>query len=654
METKLRRLSRITVPKGDRSPDSIVRSKAINMNDRARGQEILMEAQACYMSMHKFREERARNERYLNGDQWSDIIEIDEGGITRRITEEKYLKEQGCVPLKTNLIRKKVDAVKGLFIGQQTEPTCIARDRDEQQEAETLSTLLQYNMQLNRMRKLNADSIEEYLKSGFVMHRKWAGWNNAKQKEDCWTEFVEPNNMFVDNYMRDFRGWDCSLIGELHDLSYNEVMRYAKTPEDYQRLEKIFEYARDIRAGEYSWEQFGYSEQDIHKEFMCPTDSSRCRVIEVWRKESKPRYRCHDWNSGEVYKIDIKDYNAMVYDENQRRKIQATQAGIPENEIPFITAEWFMDSYWYYYFLSPFGDIIEEGESPYAHKEHPYVFSGKPKRAFTADTLDQQRYINRLYSLNDMILRSSAKGVLIVPREGLKNTTLENIMDQWAKPNGVIVVDVGTSGKLPQQVASNATNIGINEMLSMQLKMMDDITGVNSSLQGKSEYAGMSAAMFSMQTQNATTTLQGILNDFQEFMLDAAYKDVKNIQQFYDEKKVLRIVGKTANGFPVNARKALDTEVDISIVPSQATPVYRAFNNDTLLELWKQGAINVKMLLRHGSFAFADALLQDIEAQEQQAAAGQMPQGVSPELMQQVQQGANMEAVQKAQQALAA
>ena len=122
METKLRRLSRITVPKGDRSPDSIVRSKAINMNDRARGQEILMEAQACYMSMHKFREERARNERYLNGDQWSDIIEIDEGGIKRRITEEKYLKEQGCVPLKTNLIRKKVDAVKGLFIGQQTEP----------------------------------------------------------------------------------------------------------------------------------------------------------------------------------------------------------------------------------------------------------------------------------------------------------------------------------------------------------------------------------------------------------------------------------------------------------------------------------------------------------------------------------------------------
>jgi hypothetical protein len=68
----------------------------------------------------------------------------------------------------------------------------------------------------------------------------------------------------------------------------------------------------------------------------------------------------------------------MVQAENMKRMEQAQRNGIPYNEIPFIKAEWFMDSYWYYYFLSPLGDILAEGETPYEHKSHPYVFKAYP------------------------------------------------------------------------------------------------------------------------------------------------------------------------------------------------------------------------------------------------------------------------------------
>ena len=97
---------------------------------------------------------------------------------------------------------------------------------------------------------------------------------------------------------------------------------------------------------------------------------------------------------------------------NQQRIQQAIANGIPEDDVPLIKATWFMDSYWYYYFLSPFGDILTEGETPYAHKEHPYVIKAYPFidgeiHSFVSDVIDQQRYTNRLITLYDWIMLGS-------------------------------------------------------------------------------------------------------------------------------------------------------------------------------------------------------------------------------------------------------
>lgn len=641
------------LPKESESIDSVKYSKQINADDRGRGQQVLQEAQQYYSAMYKFRMERERNKRYNYGDQWGDIVCVD----GKKMTEEQYIKSQGSVPLKTNLIRKQVNTVIGLFLSQQNEPTCIARDRDEQRQAETMSTVLQYNMQLNRMTEVYADSMEEYLMSGLIMHRKWCGWRDNKM--DCWTDYVQPNNIILDSNMRDFRGWDCSFIGEIHDLNREQLIeRFAKSPEDYMRLNNIYDLCRKMGANKYSWMDFGYDRKDINMDFLVPSDYTRCRVIEVWRKESKPRYRCHDYNSGEIFKIDIEDLDKIVKDENQRRWEQAQRCGIPFEEVPFIKAEWFVDSYWYYYFLSPMGDILEEGETPYEHKSHPYVFKAFPFidgeiHAFVADVIDQQRYVNRLYTLYDWIMRASAKGVLMVPEECLKGHDPSEFTENWAKFNGVIFYTSNKHGVKPEQVANNSTNVGIHELLSLQLKMMEDVTGVNSSLQGKAEYAGMSAAMFNMQTQNATTSLRRILDSFQDFILDAAYKDVKNIQQFYDQKRTFNIAGRASAQVIYDPEKIRDVEFDLSIVPSQTSPVYRAMANEFLMELFKANAISVEQLLQAGDFPFADELLQNIQSQKEQLEKGQMPDGVSPDLMGKVQQGAaaNPKAIQMLQQA---
>ena len=72
------------------------------------------------------------------------------------------------------------------------------------------------------------------------------------------------------------------------------------------------------------------------------------------------------------------------------------------------------------------------------------------------------------------------------------------------------------------------------------------------------------------------------------------------------------------------------------------------------MQLWQAQAISVEQLLEHGDFPFADDLLQSLQSQKEQIQQGQLPQGVSPQIMQKVQQGANMQAVDQLHQALQA
>ena len=630
--------------------DSVKESKQFGGR---RAFDVLMQAQSAWDNMGKFRRERERNKRYTYGYQWDDVITAD--GKTQ--TEAEYIKSQGNVPLKNNIIRRLVRTILGVYRSQSKEPTCTARDRDEQKLGETMSTILQCNMQLNRMQDMAARSMEEFLISGFVVHRKWFGWRDNKL--DCWTDYVQPNNFFIDNNMRDFRGWDVSLLGEVHDISFETlVQQFAESPEDYTRLRRIYTLAHSRHSLQQNANYFGYHRLENY-DFLFTSDPTRCRVIEVWRKESKPRYRCHDYNNGDIYKIDVEDYDELVASVNARRLEQGLSLGMAKDDIPMIEAKWFVDDYWYYYYLTPFGDILREGETPYEHKSHPYVFKAYPFidgeiHSFVSDVIDQQRYVNRLITLNDWIMRASAKGLLIFPEDCLpKGVDISDIADEWTRFNGVIVIRKGAK-QLPQQVSNNATNIGITELLNLQLKLVEDISGVNGSLQGKPGLSGMSASLYSQQTQNATTSLLDLLDSYSMFVIDGAYKDVKNMQQFYDGKRVFNIAGKSGAQVTYDPKKIRDVEFDLSIVESTTTPAYRQMANDFLMEIWRTGQISLTQLLEHGDFPFADELIQSLKSQQEAVANGETPEGLSPQLQQQIQQqaAANPQAMQMAEKML--
>ena len=109
-------MSRIAPKKEDADIDSVAYAKSYGSR---RAFDILMEAQYYWSQMDQFRKDRERNKRYTYGKQWDDTIVVD----GKAVTEENYIKMQGNVPLKNNLIRRLVRNVLGVYRSQSKEPT---------------------------------------------------------------------------------------------------------------------------------------------------------------------------------------------------------------------------------------------------------------------------------------------------------------------------------------------------------------------------------------------------------------------------------------------------------------------------------------------------------------------------------------------------
>lgn len=644
------------VMQGSGSVDSV--AKRWNTYGRKINVPLLERFHRAWDNLVKFREDRDRSLRYVYGDQWSDQI-LYKG---RLITEKNYIQSKGNIPLVNNVMRGLVNSVTGIYAKQDTEPVCFARNRDNQMIGNMMTTALQCNWQINKMPILLLNIFEEFLTSGAAVARETYEFRDDNLDE--YTDAVNPYYMAWEGGS-DPRHSDIRMIGQMHDLDFNEMVSEFVNKETGLSMQDLREMYfgtdgnRVVETDEPSMNQQNERHNFHNVSFYSPSSMHEYRVFEIWTKEIKTRYRCWDTNSGERYKIElnqIKDVDA----ENQRRLQMGVQYNIPAEEIPLIETEKFVDNYWYYSFLTPSGHVLLEGETPYEHKSHPYTvklypFINGEVHSFTSTFIDQQRYINRLITLNDFILRTSAKGVTLVPEDCIPDDmSPEEFAEKWTSVDGLIIYKPKTGSNLkPEIFHNNSTNIGINEMLQLQLGLIDRISSVHGALQGKEAASGTSAARYGMEAQNATTALAAILKCFTAFTEDVAKKKVKIMQQYYEDGRYISTSTNSSDITQYDAVKARDVEYFISIRESAASPVYRMMVNDWLKELWmgSNGLITVQDLLRYGDFPFADKLLQDIEERQQQVSNGEVPDEILSENMTQ-QIGANPENVQAAQNML--
>lgn len=648
--------------------DTVAEQRAVDRRAQEMNWDILMEARACWDSLRTVRDNRERCLRYLYGDQWSDEVPLAEGGC---ICEREQIVEDGNVPLTNNLIRKLVRTVVGVYRNQNKIPACTANDRDEQSLGDTMSVVLQVNWKNNYKKELDARCFEDYLAGGAVCQKETWGWNSERQKEDAWTMWPNINRMFWNPDASDTRMWDLTVIGELHDLSFSELCgTFAHSSGDVQKLRAIYSHCRDEQHFKDWYSKWAGQREDYHRldnlDFFIPAEWQMCRVLEIWRKEAKPRYHVWDTESGEMWKCEIKD-KAYYDDINRQRVLEYVAQGYTEDEVPKIELEWFVDEYWYYRFLSPLGDVLDEGETPYDHKSHPYTLKLYPLvngeiHSFVGDVIDQQRYVNRMISLNDKLIRSAAKGVLIYPISLIPDgKSPEDIQREWKDPDAVMFVDDmkgRMSGMKPEQYVNKLVNIGTTEMIQMQMGLLEEISGVNGALQGKPGFAGQSATLYAQQTQNSSTSILDLLESFEDLILRGAEKKVQNIQQYYDTKRTMSVAGRSSV-VVYDPELCGDVVFDLNISEMADTPAARMQVNDILMQMFQLGAINIVQLLENGNWPFTDRLLESIKADQQAAMEQQQAANAGGHVMQQPQMsqtqqtigdaGVSSEAAQQAQ-----
>ena len=476
------------------------------MNSLNKNYALLAESMQCWEKMADFRAKRERCKRYCYGDQWGDTIAVD----GKKMREEQYIRLQGNEPLKNNLIRRLVKQVLGLYRSERLSTVLQTADK---RLIQPVSEMLENEREANYTRELDARALEEFLISGMAVQRKTFGLRDSDH--GIRTDNVHLGRFFIDTLSGDCRGWDVELLGEIHDLRMDALLAmFAQSPADIRELSEIY------RVGDYQERLFQMLDQwgqpsRVMPDFLRPSTPGLCRVIEVWRKERRQGILHHDRDNGVLHWVDVSCLSCAE-----------------------MHGSLSVETQWHYYYLTPFGDIITHGVSPYAHGAHPYVVKAYPFidgeiHSFVDDVIDQQRYTNRLITLYDWVMRSSAKGVLLVPEECIPDgSSIEDIAEEWAHFNGVIPVRTRNTGVLPHQVSANAVNIGINELLQTQLNFMEDISGVTGALQGKMASASVSGKLFEQQTHNATLSQLDLLDTFRHFIHDGMKKELSLLQQF--------------------------------------------------------------------------------------------------------------------------
>lgn len=650
--TDLRRVTRSKL--GMKPQRRITLMPETPFKDQKENMALLEECRLYWESLRDFRNRRLRSRKYYRGDQWSDKVKDPDSDMY--ITEETYLKLQGKVPLKQNRIRQLGKNLIGQFLSNPAQTVVLTRSRANAELSEMLTNALQYASQTNMLNIVDPRAFEEFLISGAPIQKIGYEYVKERNLEDVVVSNINPNRAFFNTDVSDVRLTDLRLVGEIIDTTVDKIVSvFAKNPKDEQRI-------RDMYASSVQKDFIGGQGLDASKidnlDFYISHEPDKARLFEIWKLKGEWRVYAHDWMDGsyDIVPYTIEDIAKM----NRERINIGLSQGLPEDEILLIEADRKFEEFWYVKYLTPYGECLFEKESPYSHQEHPYALTLYPLLdgevwGFVEDIIDQQRYINRLIIMLDFIMSSSAKGVLLIPEdcipEGMKPG---DFAKEWVRFNGVITYTPSTKHqKVPEQISANSTNIGIQEMLSLQMSLMQEISGVHSAIQGQQASAGTPAALYSQEAQNATLNTLDYMQTFQHFQQKRNTKMLKVITQFYKEPRYLAINGRTiAEASKLyDPKMAQNIDFDIVVTQGQDTPVYRQIIDETLMKLLDKQLIDLEMFLEQTSLPFADKLLAAVKQRKEQMAQG-IPGQIPEEIMAQVNQGVDPAKIKLANKAL--
>lgn len=432
-----------------------------------------------------FRARRSRYKGFAYGRQWNDRMRTSDG---RRITEWEAMVEQGRVPVTNNLIRQMIKSIIGRY-----RQLAMTRDREDDSTELAMIRASLDSEDMTMSRELDARALEEFLISGCAIQRCGPIPGEAPRLEN-----VSPERFFYHRFLHT-DGSDCRFMGMLHDMPLIQVAKgFAHTRAEAEEIFAIYNGA-EAQAGP----------APASEDFAIPSLPGRVRVIEVWRRQTAI-YSYVKTDEGVLDRTYGNYEAAMEY--------AASIKGKPGAE--GLKVSRCVNDHWIQTFLTPGGHILSQVLS--YDPAPPFVMCFYPLidgeiHSLVEDVIDQQKYINRLVTLLDDIMASSAKGVLLFPTEQLpEGFTWRDIRRIWGSPNSVIPYRNTRHGK-PEQVTTGGVHAGADRMLDLQLRLFDEISGAGGAIRGRSSTA-QGAEMLRQELEAGTVSMLDLLGVFSAFV----------------------------------------------------------------------------------------------------------------------------------------
>ncbi|MBR6282770.1 MAG: hypothetical protein IKR25_00545 [Muribaculaceae bacterium] len=445
---------------------------------------LLRKAFEAWNGCGTLRRSRQRNKRFTFGDQWSDSTLTPDG---QRITDWERFTRAGTTPVTNNLIRQLVKTVVGRFRAQVID---AEKPTNEQ---------LQQVRRDNLLDELDARALEEFLISGCCVQRIERAEAVGDPNAHIEVSNVNPNVFFVNAFL-DPRGRDCRLLGQLHDLPLSALLHRVAGGQRRKAawVRRLYSEQTDARVAECAT-QLGADSPGANG-FWQSAVADTVRAIEVWSLESREVMVCHNRRTAQV----------QVASLAEARKLR----GNPE-----VAMRWDVDTQWHCRWFAPTGDLLAHWQAtshPFVMRFHPLI-DGEV-HALVEDVIDQQKYLNRLISLVDQTLMASAKGVLLYPDTALpEGFTWADVRRVWSNPGGILPYSPALGNARPEQIQSNGSNFGAYDMIELQMKLLEEVSGVHGALQGKNVATGGSATLYQLQSQNADLALTDLYDTFNAF-----------------------------------------------------------------------------------------------------------------------------------------
>lgn len=616
-----------------------------------------------YDNMRALRLKWIRDLDYYMGRQLNDTVVYN----GRRMTVKHYMEMKGMSALSADIITDKMISLKGLVRQQYMAPSIKGVDSSEGDYVGIFNEMLRQNCNNNNKAEHDADQFENHALLGFICDKvKWAFRNG---REDVYVDAVDQFKLAVPVFSRkDLE--DVEFIAEAHDVTWPQMLKtFVKRAGDEQKLVQIYT-ANKSETPVQGYNDTGTNQTTHLDDFYHSSVVGKYRFIEVWTLERNRALWCHDrLNASAGYrrladKADIDAENEQRRQDNimkdENGVVMVDELGqprlyVPEEELQLIEYEVGIEEIWYWRMLSPNGYLLDEGISPYkvlrdgySFYYHPYVFLAYPciqgeVRSFVDRLIDRQRQYNHDNILLDFIIMNTAKGVLAIDEEALSEEMgIEEIADQYAKVDGMIIYTSKNGGQVPQAIQNKSIPAGVELLLQRDRDLVTNQSGIQPAMQGIHVGSNTSEGRYRMEKEGAATSVADYIASFNNFELRVAKKQVWTMQWFYSAQRSVKITGQDIKQF-YNPETMGDLDFDMALTLDANSAVIREAMKDLAYQAYQKDEISFGQMLDTADFGDTNKLKrawqehlaekQQMAAQQAQQAAlqgGTPPQGAMP------------------------